>query len=98
LDELTNVARADGMIILIRSSWAFAADGGRLAMTPDSWCLIGTSAITAIVVGRLLATGRESALLTDQLAKEEAELIRRQRDAVIAEMDFARSDVQPVGD
>lgn len=67
-------------------------------MTPEAWCLLGTSTLTALALSRVLSIGRESALQNARLAEEQAESIRRQREAVISELEMARSDVVEVGE
>ena len=65
-------------------------------MRPETWCLLGTSAITALAIARMLATGRESVLLAARQAEEDAESIRIQREAAYAELERATSDVDPM--
>ncbi len=67
-------------------------------MTPEAWCLLGTSILTALALSRVLSIGRESALQNARLAEEQADSIRRQREAVISELEMARSDVVEVGE
>ncbi|HPF41615.1 MAG TPA: hypothetical protein P5081_16605 [Phycisphaerae bacterium] len=65
-------------------------------MRLETWCLLGTSAITALAIARTLATGRESVLMAARQAAEEAEAIRIQREAAYAELERATSDVDPM--
>lgn len=65
-------------------------------MTVETWCLLGTSAVTALVLGRVLATGRESAILTAEHELEQERAIRHQRESVAAALEQARSDVEPL--
>lgn len=65
-------------------------------MQLETWCLLGTSAMTALVISRTLATGREAALMAARQAAEEAEAIRKQREAVFEEMARASSDVDAI--
>ncbi|MCB9852994.1 MAG: hypothetical protein H6819_07855 [Phycisphaerales bacterium] len=52
--------------------------------------------MTALVISRTLATGREAALMAARQAAEEAEAIRKQREAVFEEMARASSDVDAI--
>lgn len=65
-------------------------------MTLEAWCLCGTAAVTALVVSRILATGRESVMLARQQEQEQALAVQRHHEAVIAELERASSDVDPV--
>lgn len=65
-------------------------------MQLETWCLVGTSAITALAISRTLATGREAALMAASQAEEEAAAVQQQHEAVHAEMARASSDVDPL--
>lgn len=65
-------------------------------MALEIWCLWGTAVVTALVAARVLATGRESVLMAEAEAAELEQALKRQREAVIAELERASSDVDPL--